>query len=229
MPQAKAQSILRGLKDGRQSVRDVAGEGLAPIRSLTLEELKGEWTRESMILAVALNGLSCDIHEDCDGTCLSVPHNLSVPLTERLVFDLFSMSLGLTSPHLSRATALDAPRDVEWLERQDLPQLEYSAINSLAGEIRLLRLKKGLFRSDIVECDLITTTLGGDQKFQALSYRWNAATTKAIMLCNGKKLNISPSLNAALKTFRESPELRNQLLWCDAVSIHQANLIEVSE
>ena len=229
MPQAKAQSFLRYPEDGRQSVRDVAGEGLAPIRSLTFEELKDEWTRESIILAVALNGLSCDVHEDCDGTCSGVPQHPSVSLTERLTIDLFSMAVRLTDPHPSRATALDVPRDVDWLERQDLPQFEYSAINSLAGEIRLLRLKKGLFRSDIVECDLITTPLDGDQKFQALSYRWSSATTKDIMLCNGKKLHISPSLNAALKTFRESPELQDQLLWCDAVSIHQANLTEVSE
>lgn len=50
-----------------------------------------------------------------------------------------------------------------------------------------------------------------------------------VILCNGKTLHISPSLNAALKTFRGSAKLQDQLLWSDAVSIDQSNLTEVSE
>ena len=75
-------------------------------------------------------------------------------------------------PHPGRATAQEVPRDFHWVKQQSVPKFEYSAINNLAGEIRLLRSKKGHFRSDIVECDLVTISLDGDQKFQALMGLW---------------------------------------------------------
>ena len=56
------------------------------------------------------------------------------------------------------------------MEEQNLPKFGYTAINSLAGDIRLLKVKKGLFRTDVVECELVTTSLGLGKKFEALSY-----------------------------------------------------------
>ena len=229
MPQPECQSLSPSVKEGRQSVPDLASEELESVWSITLEDLRHEWVMGSMRFAIAFNGLSCDVHEDCDRTCSDEPHYQGVCLIEDSVNDLVSRFVHTKPPHPSRATAQEVPRDFHWVKQQKVPKFEYSAINSLAGEIRLLRLKKGLFRSDIVECDLVTIPLDGDQEFQALSYRWSSATTDDVMLCNGKELDISPSLNAALKTFRESRELQDQLLWCDAVSIHQANLTEVSE
>ena len=161
----------RGAQSGETVVRNVASEGLESVRSNPIEQLKKSWTMSSMIMAMAFNGLSCDVHEDCDGTCSDGPHYAGVPLIDGLATDMFSMLLHITSPHPSRAAAQDVPRDFHWLVKRDLPKFEYSEINSLAGEIRLLRIKKGLFRSDIVECDLITRHLDGDQEFQALSYR----------------------------------------------------------
>ena len=105
----------------------------------------------------------------------------------------------------------------------------YSPINSLDGEVRLLRVKEALFRTDIVECDLITTSLGQCEQFLALSYCWGSDNTDEVLLCNGKKLNISASLNTALKVSRESMRTRGCLLWSDAVSIDQKNEVEKSE
>lgn len=216
---------------GRQSVRDVAdddAESVRNIKTITVEDLEKEWSTTSMILATAFNDLSCDVHESCDGTCSEGAHYPGPPLVEELSQTLFSLLSQIASPHPSPAGPQDLPRDFDWVEKQSLPKFEYSPVNSLAGEIRLLRLKKGLFRSDIVECDIITTSLGRGQEFQALSYRWGSGKMD-VMLCNGKKLYIYPSLSAALKTFRESPMLRDQLLWSDAVSIDQSNQTEVSE
>ncbi|KAL8957582.1 MAG: hypothetical protein Q9183_006019 [Haloplaca sp. 2 TL-2023] len=50
-----------------------------------------------------------------------------------------------------------------------------------------------------------------------------------VMLCDGKRINITPSLNAALKTKREGRKLQDELLWADAVSINQADETEVGE
>lgn len=216
----------------RQSVRDVANEEVesgSNVRTFTIEELEKEWSSTSMMLSFFYNSLSCDLHEDCDATCSDGVHYPGPPLIDGLQGDLFSMVSQIASPRPSRAAPQDSPRDLHWVEQQNFPKFEYPAINSLAGEIRLLRVKKGLFRSDIVKCDIITTSLERDLEFQALSYRWGSGEMSDVMLCNGKRLYIYPSLNAALKTFRESSVLRDQLLWSDAVSIDQANKAEVSE
>ena len=222
-------SIVRRV---RRSVHDVANEEVESVRNIngiTIEELEKEWSSTSLMLSFFYNSLSCDLHEDCDGTCSDGVHYPGPPLIDGLQGDLFSMLSQIASPRPSRAAPQDSPRDFNWVEQQNFPKFEYPAINSFAGEIRLLRIKKGLFRSDIVECDIITTSLGRGQEFQALSYRWGSGKMSDVMLCNGKRLYIYPSLNAALKTFRESPMLRDQLLWSDAVSIDQANKTEVSE
>ena len=220
------------IRRGRQSARDVGHEEVESVRNtntISIEELEKEWNSASLMLSFFFNSLSCDLHEDCDGTCSDGVHYPGPPLIDGLQGDIFSMLSQIASPRPSRAAPQDSPRDFDWVEQQKFPKFEYPAINSLAGEIRLLRIKKGLFRSDIVECDIITTSLGRGQEFQALSYRWGSGEMNDVMLCNGKRLYIYPSLNAALKTFRESPTLRDQLLWSDAVSIDQANKIEVSE
>ena len=213
----------------RQSVRDVANKGLESVRNITVKELEQEWTLNSMLLAFAIRGLSCDVHEDCDGSCSDGTHYPGPPLVEELKQELFSLLQQIADPHPSPAAPHDIPHDSCWVEQQNLPKFEYSALNSLAGEIRVLQVKKGLFRSDVVECDLITISLDWRQEFQALSYCWGSSTMSDVMLCNGKRLYIHPSLNAALKTFREHPKLRVQLLWSDAVSIDQANQTEMSE
>ena len=199
------------------------------VNTISVEELEKEWSSTSLMLSFFFNSLSCDIHENCDGTCSDGVHYPGPPLIDGLQGDILSMFSQIASPRPSRAAPQDSPRDTHWAEQQHFLKFEYPAINSLAGEIRLLRIKKGLFRSDFVECDIVTTSLGRGQEFQALSYRWGTGEMNDVMLCNGKTLSIYPSLNAALKTFRESPLLRDQLLWSDAVSIDQANKIEVSE
>ena len=230
MPQRTDQLFSPGLEEtGSQSVnRDVANEELESVRNITIEELELEWALTSKTLVTAFSHLSCDVHEDCDGSCSDDIIYPGPPLLNR-THVLMSMLYQMAAPHPSRAATQDVPRDFSWVEQQNLPKFEYSAINSLVGEIRLLRVKKGLFRSDIVECDLITASLGGGQEFQALSYCWGSGTMSDVMLCNGKRLYIHSSLNVALKTFRASPKLQDQLLWCDAVSIDQANKAEISE
>ena len=220
------------VRRGRQPVGGVSTQEVESVRNnngIAIEELKKEWNNISLMLSFFFNSLSCDLHEDCDGTCSHGTHYPGPPLIDGLQGDLFSMLSQIATPRPSRAAPQDFPRDFDWVEQQGFPKFEYPAISSLAGEIRLLRIKKGLFRSDIVECDIITTTLGQGQEFQALSYRWGSGKMSDVMLCNGKKLYIYSSLNAALKTFRESPMLRDQLLWSDAVSIDQANKAEVGE
>lgn len=180
------------------------------------------------LIATFVKDISCDIHERCDGHCGTVVSYQDNPLID-LEGLLMSMLLGITGDNSTKATSTNAPRDLHWLEQQKPATLVYSPINSLGGEIRLLRVKDALFRADIVECDLVTVTLGQCEDFTALSYCWGSGTLSEVLLCNGKRHSISASLNAALKASREGSKIRGSLIWADAVSIDQGNEFEKSE
>ena len=194
----------------------------------SLAELKQECSGVSLMLAASARALSCDIHEKCDGSCGNVVGYQQNPLID-LEGLLSSMLIGIVGGALTSATTQDVPRDTHWLEQQKFSTMVYSPINGLGGEIRLLRVKEALFRADIVECELNTTTLDQCEDFKALSYCWGSDKLNEVMLCNGTRHYISASLNAALKASRESAQTRGCLLWSDAVSIDQSNESEKSE
>ena len=197
-----------------------------PIREMTAEELKEELDNMSATLALELRITICDTHENCDGSCsggvVDVP-----PLIDAST-SLISVRNSATVAQPSSATAQDFPRDSHWVDQQDLSHYVYAPINSSAGDIRLLKVKKGLFRSDVVECELFTTSLDQVMPYQALSYCCGTAGMTEVMLCNGSKHCIQPSLNNALKAFRQS-KYQEYHLWTDAVSINQADKAELSE
>ena len=196
--------------------------------SSSLAELKKECGGISMMLAFSVRALACDVHERCDGKCANVIEYPENPLID-LEGLLSSMLIGIVGINTTNATTQDIPRGMHWLEQQNFSTMVYSPIDSLGGEIRLLRVKEALFRADVVECSLITTSLGQCEQFHALSYCWGSDNTDEVLLCDGKKLNISASLNTALKASRESARTRGCLLWADAVSIDQGNELEKSE
>ena len=197
-----------------------------PIREITAEELKEELDNMSATLALELRSTICDTHENCDGSCsggvVEVP-----PLIDTST-SLDSVRISATVAQPSSATAQDFPRDSHWVDQQDLSHYVYAPINSGAGDIRLLKIKKGLFRSDVVECELLTTSLDQKMPYQALSYCCGTSGRTELMVCNGSKHCIQPSLNNALKAFRQS-KYQEYHLWTDAVSINQADKAELSE
>ena len=212
---------------GDDASREAAAASVAPaIRGLTAEELEAEFDNISAALAIELRGTICDTHENCDGSCPG-----SVVQAPPLISTLNGLPSGQISPTIprpSRVTAEDVPRDACWVNQQNLSQHAYAPINSGAGDIRLLKVKKGLFRSDIVECELVTTSLDRKMPYEALSYCCGTAGRTEAMLCNGSKHYIQPSLNNALKAFRQS-KFQTLHLWTDAVSINQADKAELSE
>ena len=113
--------------------------------------------------------LSCDVHYSCDGSCLNGVLYPGPPLIEEdLEQSFYSMLSQTVAPRPTRAAPQYVRRNFDWVEQQDLSKFEYSAMNSLAGEIRFLRVEKSLFRSDVIECNIITTFLGQSQELQAL-------------------------------------------------------------
>lgn len=77
------------------------------------------------------SGFACNVDEKCDGSCSDV-HYRSLPLIFQTT-DLVSRLMPVGAPRPTRATAQDVPRDAHFVEQQNLPKLEYSVINSLAG------------------------------------------------------------------------------------------------
>ena len=179
-----------------------------------LTKLKKDCRMGSLLLAQSLRALSCHIHERCDwrscGSHGDDQEILTFEPEDLVPTDLVGVAWVLTE---IKDTPQDVPRrDVQWLEQQTCSPLLYSPISSLEGEIRLLRVKNAFYRTDIVECDLITTSLDKCKDFIALSYCWGSDQQNDVMLCNGRRCHITASLNAALKGFRESGHTRGRLL-----------------
>ena len=196
-----------------------------------LKKLKKDCRMGSLLLAQSFRALSCHIHESCDwrncGSHGDDQEILTMEPEDLVPTDLVGVAFVLTE---TKATPQDVPRrDVQWLEQHNCSPLLYSPINSSKGEIRLLRVKNAFFRTDVVECDLVTTSLDKCIDFIALSYCWGSDQRSEVMLCNGTRCPITASLNAALKGFRESGHTAGHLLWADAVSINQYNESEKSE
>ena len=222
---------LEGASSMASAHSHVSGEAAVapvtpPIPEITVEELKKEWHHMSARLALELRSTICDTHENCDGSCSSgvvqAPPLIDYPTN----MDPARISATVAQP--SSATAEDVPRDSCWLDQQNLSEHVYAPINSGSGDIRLLKVKKGLFRSDVVKCELVTTSLDQLMPYQALSYCCGTAGKTEVMVCNGSKHCIQPSLNNALKAFRQS-RYQEYHLWTDAVSINQADKAELSE
>lgn len=195
-------------------------------RSSLLEEITSKWKSTSTLLALGQNKFACDIHENCDGTCEgSFSQNTPFISPETTLFSLLSAA---ASPQKQNATREEGPHDMTWMKARNFSNLTYNDIDSSTGEIRLLKLQKGIFRSDVVECEMITTSLDSPCEYNALSYNWGPGGASEVMLVDGRKHSIYGSLNSALKAYREGP-LHDLPLWIDAVSINQENKTEKSQ
>jgi hypothetical protein len=60
--------------------------------------------------------------------------------------------------------------------------------------------------------------------YEALSYVWGKASDRSTILCHGKPISITRSLESALRRFRLRNELRT--IWADAICINQQDLQE---
>ncbi|KAI7490865.1 hypothetical protein KC351_g326 [Hortaea werneckii] len=95
-------------------------------------------------------------------------------------------------------------------------------------EIRILLLQPSGEEDDALYADLEIVSLDREPKYKAISYVWGDALDTTVMFVNGGKvIEITRSLAAALRRFRDS---RNFVaLWADAICINQADLRERAE
>lgn len=95
-------------------------------------------------------------------------------------------------------------------------------VNSAVSEIRLIELQPGIASEPII-CNYMVIALDGQDKvdYEALSYVWGQPDKdhQHVILLDGRKVTVTPSLFTALETLRQDEGIRR--LWVDAVCINQ--------
>jgi hypothetical protein len=91
--------------------------------------------------------------------------------------------------------------------------------------IRLIELEEGEPEEEI-SIRLLIAELDFAPQFEALSYVWGDPTVRTPISCNGRPLNITLNLHAALLRARYID--RPRILWVDAICINQRNNKECS-
>ena len=100
----------------------------------------------------------------------------------------------------------------------------YSAL--LPGEIRLLKLLPASDEHDQIHCEINHVTLQFAPEYEAISYEWKSIQGTAAVRATTGLLNISKSLEYALRSMRE--EHTPRMLWADGICVNQNDEQEVT-
>jgi len=90
-------------------------------------------------------------------------------------------------------------------------------------QIRLLQILPAPSDS-VLNLRLITKPLDEEVIYHALSYAWGDASITKTVLCEGRPLEITENLHAALWQFRE--DRVSAFVWADAICINQSDMQE---
>jgi hypothetical protein len=93
------------------------------------------------------------------------------------------------------------------------------------GAIRILHLLPGVDGEDI-RCELVNISLDEKPHYEAISYAWGSSFNLQKIILNGKACLRRHNLLDCLHTLRHPIDIR--VLWCDALCINQANVLEKS-
>jgi hypothetical protein len=91
--------------------------------------------------------------------------------------------------------------------------------------VRLIELEEGEPESEI-SIRLLIAELDYAPQFEAISYVWGDHNNRVPISCNGRELNVTVNLHAALRRIRYTD--RPRILWVDAICINQRNNKECS-
>ncbi|GKT64829.1 heterokaryon incompatibility protein [Colletotrichum tofieldiae] len=91
------------------------------------------------------------------------------------------------------------------------------------GQFRLLHLLAGNPEDD-VHVRLAVEPIDAAVRYHAVSYAWGTPGEPAYIVCEGKEIQITQSLLAALKRWRQADE--ETVLWADSICIDQHNPLE---
>jgi hypothetical protein len=166
----------------------------------------------SQMIALSVSLITCPVHEQCDGSCCGPSMAFSPIEIGNTPYKLRTERPKMNLP-LQRETPIENPTAA----------LEYSEIDSEAGEIRLIHVQSAIFQSDPIVIDMITAKFGDPEmpKYAALSYHWGKPLFDHSLICGGKRLEINESLHDCLKRHRQDKSEKPHYLWVDAICINQ--------
>jgi Heterokaryon incompatibility protein (HET) len=130
----------------------------------------------------------------------------------------------LLARHEARQGSLQPNPEVQALQTALTRQPLYLPLLE-AQIIRLIELAPGT-ENDVVVLRLFVAELEHCPEYEAISYVWGDPEDTMPIVCNGRRLDITVNLHAALKRVRHND--RPRTLWADAICINQGNLKERS-
>ncbi|KAF1823473.1 uncharacterized protein K489DRAFT_318262 [Dissoconium aciculare CBS 342.82] len=108
------------------------------------------------------------------------------------------------------------------------PDFRYGALKSVKTSIRLAKIKPGCGHKGItIELIESFVTVPGQRpqiEYDALSYTWGASKRTKSIMCNGRRLAVTPTLIEALHHFRHPDH--EVILWIDQLCICQERVLE---
>lgn len=99
-------------------------------------------------------------------------------------------------------------------------EFTYNPLDKTLNEIRLVTLKAGS-ASHKIECVLSKCLLEQSPAYEALSYAWGTSAETILISIDGRRAQITMSLQSALRHLRRQEE--DRVLWIDAICIDQNN------
>jgi len=99
----------------------------------------------------------------------------------------------------------------------------YKPLNSIRGDIRLIKLQGAELSSSAIRCSLIQTPLSTAPEYRALSYVWGKSDSESAITVDDEQFQVTPNLLSALRHLRDKNEY---VLWVDAICINQESIPE---
>jgi hypothetical protein len=107
-----------------------------------------------------------------------------------------------------------------------LPDYQYEPLTSETS-FRVLRLLPARARDDTattIEVELLEANFDNPPEYEAVSYAWGVEGPTAAIVCNGKRLCVTPNVLSVLRVLRPSDSSR--VLWIDSIAIDQSSIAE---
>ncbi|KAF7562057.1 hypothetical protein G7046_g2090 [Stylonectria norvegica] len=137
----------------------------------------------------------------------------------------FQQHLGTV--YLLKSLVLLFIHDTQYSAHCRLTMVDYAYSPLQASEIRLVRVQATDEDKLVANIEHVTLDPADPITYSALSYVWGNASDTVPLLCDGKTLNITTTLDEALKAvIKFNP---TDCFWIDQICIDQTNLAERSE
>ena len=112
------------------------------------------------------------------------------------------------------------------LQSQEQDILLYEPLLTSTRQLRLLLLEPYRNPKEAIRCNLVTTSLDSDPKYEALSYTWGEPVDDFEIIVNSVTFAVRRNLWQALYHLRGA---ESRTLWIDALCINQKNIPERNE